>query len=261
MQKERIAEYAGRISNIALDISNNQLQNRRVNKKQKFFLGIIARQGLLLRDIRVTLEEADEQSQMSTFILLRCLMDDFLMMLYFASNNFDDKSFHSHTAEAINNYFKTIKQGANINERFFQNREEGLPTFEYYETEYKAFCSDNLNNMYFKDIKRKTFKSFIKTSNLVDTLPDHEITRANAPAIVLWKLLSTYVHYSIYTIDNELRSSRRSIEIQQIPEALTYIFKTILLASTALNSMGMRNVVNDPTNILQELHTEIEEEQ
>lgn len=252
MKKETIADYAHRLGNIAFDICD-QLHGSKVTLREKYFLGVLSRHSILLRDIRDILVDRDLNAQTSTFILFRCLLDDFITLLYFQSREFQESDLISHTANAFNKKFKMLKESVCINEKYFDGNLPDLATSALYEKELNEFCEDPGNNIFFKDVKRKTWKTFINTSEIVRQLPKNGISAANAHALVLWQLLSNYVHYSAFTQMLESSPESREIEIIQLKEALSYAFKSVSIASHILTKFGLDHEFRDPTNLRRDL--------
>ena len=80
-----------------------------------------------------------------------------------------------------------------------------------------------------------------------------ELSKPNMHAYVIWKLLSNYVHYSLFTYQLETSAESRKIEIQQCQEILSYCFKELFIISDYLNDSGLKHEFRDPTNV----HAEI----
>lgn len=122
-----------------------------------------------------------------------------------------------------------------------------------YEKELNDFCENPDNHIFFKDVKRKTWKTFINTSEIIRQLPKNGISAANAHALVLWQLLSNYVHYSAFTQMLESSPESREIEVVQLKEALSYAFKAVSIASHILTKFGLDHEFRDPTNLQNDL--------
>ncbi len=107
--------------------------------------------------------------------------------------------------------------------------------------------------MYFKDVKRRMFKGFPSTADIVRSLPRSLVSAANAHSLILWKLLSNYVHYSAFTQQLENTPASREIEINQLQEVLSYVYKALAMSSMILNKWGLKHDFRDPTNLKDEL--------
>jgi hypothetical protein len=252
MKKESIANYADRLGHIAFDIGQ-QLHKSKVTLKEKYFLGLLARHAVILRDIKDIIASRDLNAQTSTFILFRCLLDDFITLLYFQSRDFQESDLISHTANAFNKKFKMLKESVSINEKYFNGSLQDLANTTIYDQEVNEFCQNTDNHIFFKDAKKRSWKTFINTSEIVRQLPRNGISAANAHALVLWQLLSNYIHYSAFTYMLETSPESRKIEIIQLKEALSYSYKSIVIASHVLNKYGLVHELKDPTNLKDEL--------
>ncbi|MBL7835007.1 MAG: hypothetical protein JNK18_13700 [Cyclobacteriaceae bacterium] len=251
--QDQLANWAGRIRDIAMDICAQAL-GQRVTLKEKYILGMLQRQAGVLRSVQTNLATESHVNQTATFILLRCLLDDFITLLYYQSREWQESDIIKHTATAYDKRLKMVKNSKDINVKYFEGTAPGLPTEEYYKQELQDFYDNPANDIYFKNVARREWKSFIATTNIITQLPINGISRANAHSLTLWQLYSTYVHYSSVTqqLENSNTGSRK-IELLQLQEALSYVYKTLMLASHVLGRYGIRHEFRDTTDVYAEI--------
>lgn len=253
MAKEHIADLTSRTYAIAENILV-QLNGTKPNFKESFFYGILARQVLLLENITKTLLSNPDNKLTATFILFRCLLDDFITVLYLQSRNFDETDLIKHSAHAYHERFKTIASARGINDKYFSGKQSGLVDGEYEKNFRQKFLDNPENDKYFKNKKKFEFKNFPSITSIVQQLPKTELGKANAAAFILWRHFSHYVHYTMLTFELEITKETREIEIKQLKEALSYCYKTILMSSDILRKWGKNNELKDSTNVWNDIN-------
>ncbi|MBS1508089.1 MAG: hypothetical protein JSS79_15730 [Bacteroidetes bacterium] len=248
--KEILSDLARRTGAIATDICK-QLNNIEVQLRDKYLLGIMNRHSIILEDVANILSQKHESRLMSAFILSRCLLDDFLTILYFHNKQYDNSVFINHTSEAYKQKLKMVTESRKINEKYFEGKQIGMATKEIERGQYESFCSIESNKILFKNFKKREFKSFPKTGSAFAELIKSDTNAASANSYVLWKFFSQYVHYSLVTYELEQAKGARQIEVRQLKEVLSYCYKTIFMASSALVQFGHPHIFNDPTNVFE----------
>lgn len=72
----------------------------------------------------------------------------------------------------------------------------------------------------------------------------------------LWQMYSKYVHYSIFTFRLQgAGMDVKEIEVDQLQEALSYSYKTLVMLSEALNHVGMPNKLTGHEEFASKIHT------
>ena len=260
MDKNVLAEYAHRVGAIAFDIVT-QLDGTKTRTRERYFLGLLARQARLLDDISEMMARKEANSLTSVFILFRCLLDDFIVVLYFQTRGMNEADLIKHTASAYSKKFKMIEDGYKINDKHFGGTLRDMPTKKYYDDRLNEFLSEKANEVFFKDVSKRTWKNFIDTTTIVRELPNNGLGDANAHSLMLWKFMSNYVHYSVFTDTLEQSTATRQGEIDQLQEALSYVYKTIVMASQTLNSYGLTHEFRDTTNVRADIMVGVEEQE
>lgn len=252
--KEHIADWSIRLARIAMDIGH-QLNNSKVSGFSKYFLGLTSRQAIILQDIHFILTDNPESQLTSAFILFRCLLDDFITVLYFETGKFNGEELICHTAEAERQKFKMYNESKEINEKYFDSKNEFLADQSYINAKVSDFISNSDNDILFENKEQMKFKRAPSVADMIKEIPTRNfaLAKPNVHAFVIWKLLSNYVHYSLFNYQLETSKESRIIEIQQSQEILSYCFKCLSIISDQLNDMGFKHDFRDPTHVHKEI--------
>ena len=252
--KEHIVDWSIRLGRIAMDIGH-QLHGSKVSGFSKYLLGLTSRQATILQDIHFILRDNPESQLTSAFILFRCLLDDFITVLFFKAGNFNEEELICHTAEAERQKFKMYDESKYINERYFERRNENLANQEYIDSKKVELTSNPDNDILFADKEQFRFKRALTVADMIAEIPERNsvLAKPNVHAFVIWKLLSNYVHYSLFNYHLETSSESRKIEISQCQEILSYCFKCLSIISDQLNDMGFKHDFRDPSHVHKEI--------
>ena len=252
--KEQIADWSIRLGRIAMD-TGQQLNKSKVSGFSKYLLGLTSRQAIILQDIHFILKDNPESQLTSAFILFRCLLEDFITVLYFKTGKFNEEELVCHTAEAERQKFKMYSESKEINENFFEGKNEFLANQEYIDSKIKVFNDNSDNDILLLNKAQFKFKRAPSVTEMISKIPERDIVLAkpNTHAFVIWKLLSTYVHYSLFNYQLETSPESRKIEINQCQEILSYCFKCLSIISDQLNDMGFKNDFRDSSHVHKEI--------
>ncbi|MBX2957227.1 MAG: hypothetical protein KF846_13775 [Cyclobacteriaceae bacterium] len=260
--KEQVADWADELADIAISLKT-QLTGAFPSDHARFLFGMLDRQPVILKDIARLLRANHIRNLSSSFILFRCLLDDFVFLVRYTLYNFDPEIIDRQIASSLHEERWLYEQSRNINNAFFNGEEDGLATDAYYQSKVDEINNDCDYDKYFTDTTKSQFKSAPKTGNFFEqiTNPDFneyqkQVAMANAHSISLWQLYSKYVHYSMFTfrlIGAGIDAKR--IEVDQLQEALSYSFKSLVMLSTALNHAGMPNVLRDESDFARRIHS------
>lgn len=241
-----LAESVGKVSNLILSQLSGKITP---DFKESYLLGILSRSTILLRDITNILRNNETKHLTSVFILFRCLLDDFIHILYLKHNEFDEEEVIKITADAHRQRFNTIKASREINEKYFDGKYDQLQTSDKEALLKEMFLADRDKDKFFQDKEQFRFKKFPNMQSLIDDLPETEIGRANIHAFVIWKFLSQYIHFSNLTFYLENDPKTREVEITQLEEILFYCYKTVFLIYQELaKNYGFLELI-DPDNV------------
>jgi hypothetical protein len=252
MNKHTIANWAVRLAYIAQNICA-QVNGQDLELYQVFFLDLLNRQSVILRDISILLNANVDTNLSSVRILFRCILEDFIIVLYLHSHDFDKELIVRHTAKALKDNLDIQKTLWELNKRFFDGKQAGFGNPEDISTELDSLCENPRHSIFFKKGEKGNFKTFFSTIALLKKeIPITDVTKANVHALAVRKLLSKYVHYSAMTYFQE-REIDHQDELRRFKEILTYVYKGVVLCSEGLTSLGVRNEVRDQTNVKDEI--------
>jgi hypothetical protein len=253
MLQDVIADLAERTMRIAENLVQ-QLVQTQADYKSKYVHGVLNRQILLLENVTATLRTNQPHAITSTFILLRCLLDDFITVLYLKHKGFHEGDIVNHTANAFHERFKTIAASKQINNKFFEGAGDGLVDDEREATERAEFLGNPENDRYFKNKAKFEFKDFPSVTAMTRLLPQTDLGLANAHAFVVWRHLSHYVHFSLFTYQLQSDEAIREIELKQLKEVLSYCYKSLVICHEALTVWGREINFDDDTNVFDDIN-------
>lgn len=230
MTKNETAQLAEDIGNIAANLLL-QLNKHKIKPTfvEEFYLGLLTRERIILRDASIILTNNTEKQITSAFILFRVLLDDFIRLFsVYASGNMNEEVVKIQ-ADAHSHRFKNIKESIEINDSFYNGQHQSLATQQKLDNEKQSFLNNPAYDIFFADKVNFKFKKLPAIANVFDLMKNNVKTTANVHSYVVYKFLTQYVHYSnlTYYLDNSIDS--RKIEIDQIEEILLYAIKMLVM--------------------------------
>lgn len=259
--KERVAEWADELAAIAISLKA-QIKGAFPSDHARFLFGMLDRQPILLQDAARVLRGNHIRSLSSSFILFRCLLDDFIFLVRYTLYKYDPDIIDKNIAASLSEEQWLYDQSRRINNFFFEGKEAGLATDTFFQSKVDEVTNDPSNDRYFADAAKTQFKSSPKTGRFFEQITNadfddyqKEIAKSNAHAISLWQMYSKYVHYSLYTF--RLQGSGldvKEIEISQLQESLSYSYKSLVMLSAALNHVGMANKLKGDEAFAAKIH-------
>ena len=227
--REKIAEWANQIAVLAESLAPQIAKHTTDSKdlESVFLYTKLARHSMIMNDVSTLVKSNPDQRLAPAFILLRCMIEDFITIFYLRINHFKPELIIQYFAEDFDNRFKWMKQTASINNKFFNGSYDGLPTDRYVEEAKEAFKLNNDHNNLFIDRTRFKFKSFPSTTEIIKELPLNDSTVANAISLIDWIHYSEYVHHSMLSARSDTDSKVREIEIRQLKGVMLYAYKLI----------------------------------
>jgi hypothetical protein len=230
MTKDEAAKLSEDIGNIAADILE-QLKTHKIRPTfvEEFYLGLLVRERVILRDASEILKNNDEKQITSAFILFRVLLDDFIRLfsVYAKTNSMEDEIIKIQ-ADAYRHRFMNINENIKINETYFDSKNPFLANREMYEAEKQKFLNNPEFDKFFENKAEFLFKKLPFISDVFNKLMKSDVkTVANIHSYCVYKILTQHVHYSnlTFSLDNDINS--RKNEIDQIEEILLYAIKML----------------------------------
>lgn len=191
------------------------------------YLGFIVRQITMNIDLKLLLNNDKHIYHTSQFILLRCLIDDFIHLAYISNNVNSDELIVNFNADAYDKNFKKIKDLATLNEEKLGGNYQYYPTFELMEEVKEKMKNNPLRSHYLSDVENFKFKTFKNTGQIIRDLGNennaHQLTRA----YFIWRKLSDFVHYSNLAFEEESRMDPgNDYTYNEFAEVIFYSFLT-----------------------------------
>jgi hypothetical protein len=228
--KEDIAKIATDISDAAADILKQLAPLIKTPTfVEEFYLGLLTREKVILTDIACILRNNSEQLIMSSFILSRVLLDDFIRLFSVISSKQKEEEIVKIMADAQKHVYSMMEQSAQINEEFYEGKQPGLFTNEKYEKKKQEFLNNNENDKYFKDKQLFKFKKLPPIADVFNIIKKDVKVKANVHCKIEYKLLTQYVHYSNQTYNMDADSETRKLEIEQLTMTYIYCYKMICM--------------------------------
>ncbi|BEG99082.1 hypothetical protein [Bacteroides sedimenti] len=156
-------------------------------------------------------------------------MDDFLHLLYLKLHNSREGEITRINADTYKQSFKSLKDLTDSNYEHFEGMYPFYLTTEQLEELKDTFKSKEENKGYFKNIDTFKFLPFKRLSDMAKCFyHSRSVDIFRDRAYYLWKEFSSFVHYSNYTFEYEIKNAPENLYI--INEAFQYCYNSIYLS-------------------------------
>lgn len=196
---------------------------------QDYYLGILRRQVILLSDLSLILKDRNSEYISTPFIILRSLLDDFLHLLYLETHKDRETEITRINADSFGHCFKSLRDLTDSNYEHFKGKYPFYLTHSQLQDLKNQFIAKKKNKKYFKNTLTFKFISFKRFTDMVKSFShsrDVDIFRDRA--YYLWKEFSSFVHYSNYSFEYELKNAKENLNM--IDESLQYCYNTIYIS-------------------------------
>ncbi len=205
LKKEHIVQLLGRLKKF-INENLEKINSLSINIKDEhdsFYYGMITRQLTLIGDLHLLFIKKQNNRLTSEFILFRCIIDDYIHIIWI-DNQIDPKTeVTSYNADAYSKNFNKIKELADLNEGQLGGNYPFYPTYSFLEETKEIMKKRPELQVYFLDKENFKFKTFKATGNLIRDLKDVEYSHQLRRAYYMWRELSDFVHYSDFTHKEE----------------------------------------------------------
>jgi hypothetical protein len=164
---------------------------------------MLLRQMTLNNDLSILMENKNHGYHTSEFILLRCLVDDFLHITYIVNHSDSEEAIVRYNADALDKNFKKIFDLAVLNEEKLGGNYPFYPTYASMEIVKERIKNSPKRQQHFSDKDNFKFKTFKNTGNIVRDLTDEPYSHQLRRAYFIWRKLSDFVHYSNTAFEEE----------------------------------------------------------
>jgi len=193
------------------------------------YIGMLLRQITINNDLSSLLKNKNHGYLTSEFILLRCLIDDFIHITYIVNQENSEEVIIEFNADAISNNFKKLSELAKLNEEKLGGNYPFYPTYNFMEEVKEKIKNSPRRQQYFSDKDNFKFKTFKPTGNLIRDLGDTEYSHRLRRAYFIWRKLSDFVHYSNSSFEEEQRiDPETDSTYTEFAEIISYSYMTIL---------------------------------
>lgn len=196
---------------------------------QDYYLGILRKQAILLSDLSLILKNRKSEYISTPFIILRSLLDDFLHLLYLEIHNDRETEITRINADSYRYSFNSLKDLTDSNYEHFDGKYPFYLTQEQLQAVKNKFIAKEKNKRYFKNPDTFKFKVFKRFSDMVKCFShSRNVDIFRDRAYYLWKEFSSFVHYSNYSFEYELRNAKENLNM--IDESFQYCYNSIYLS-------------------------------
>jgi hypothetical protein len=234
MTKNEASILAEDLGKIAADILQqiNELKITPTNV-ENFYLGLINRASVILKDTSFILKANSEQEITSAFILLRVLLDDFIRALSVYASNDRENEITLIEADALNHKFKTFQENVDINNNIYQGTHKSLSTQQEIDNALNKVLANTNFDKFFSNknnLPKPKFKTLTPIANVFKVLMNgNTYSDASIHSHALYKELTRHVHYSNISFPFDTEEKQKEAEINILPEALFYCYKMTLI--------------------------------
>jgi hypothetical protein len=197
------------------------------NEIQDFYLGYIRRQSYFSIDLISIFENKKHTGFISQLILSRCIVDDYIHLMYAVNQPNVDETIICINADAHKKNFDKISELTDVNEEILGGKVPFYPTSMIREALKINLQNNPKKSQYFTDAQQFKFKSIKTTGNFIKDFPKNKLGANIRRAYYLWRHLSDYVHYSKFSFDFEFYVKEDDNSLNIIQEMIFYSFKIV----------------------------------
>ena len=232
VQKEHIQKFHERLVNFAQE-NLLRIEDLGIDTDEEInstYLGLLTRQITLNSDLELLLENKKHNFHTSQLILLRCLIDDFMHIVYIANHANSDEQIVNYNADAYSKNFQKLKDFATLNEEKLGGNYPHYPTYKMMDEVMEKVKKNPLRNHYLADIENFKFKTFKNTGSIIRELGDEEYAHQLKRAYFIWRKLSDFVHYSNMAFNEEqVMDPGNDYTYNEFAEVIFYSYQTVVI--------------------------------
>ncbi len=234
--QEKVAGWANSIADLSEKLAHqitSHTKDERDLESILLYLKLI-RHSTLMRDVSRLILANPKQRLANAFILLRCMLEDFITIYFLKVNKYDQRLIIRYVAEGIHNRIRMMEETAALNNKFYKGSLEGLIPFNYVQNEKNRIRSNPDNDPLFTNKKQFKLKRFPSAREIIDLLPVDDSAMANVPSILSWIQYSEYVHHSVVSARGDANPQFNDLQIRQLKSTMLYAFKLFEFAKERL---------------------------
>lgn len=231
IQKEHVKKFHEQLVNFAQE-NFSKLEELGIDTNEEInstYLGFLVRQITLNSDLELLLENKKHNYHTSQLILLRCLIDDFLHIVYIANQGNSEELIVNYNADAYSKNFQKLKDLATLNEKKLGGNYPYYPTHKMLDEVMEKVKKNPLRNHYLADIENFKFKTFKSTGNIIRDLAEEDYAHQLKRAYFIWRKLSDFVHYSNMAFNEEQTMyPGNDYTYNEFAEIIFYSYRTVM---------------------------------
>ncbi|MGS0526989.1 hypothetical protein ACU8V7_19450 [Zobellia nedashkovskayae] len=200
------------------------------DEHDSFYVGMVVRQHSVNNDLSILYSNTDGLTLTSEFILYRCLIDDYIHIIFISDQEDSNEMVTKLNADALSKNFKKISDLAELNEEKLGGNYPYYPTYALMEEVKEKMKNSPKRQQHFSNKDEFKFKTFKATGNLIRDLKDddpnsHQLRRA----YFIWRKLSDFVHYSNLTYEEEQTiNPAKDATYTEFTEVISYSYFVVL---------------------------------
>ena len=193
------------------------------------YVGMLLRQITINNDLALLMDNKNHGYHTSEFILLRCLIDDYLHITYIVNQDNSEEVIVDFNADALEKNFKKIFDLAILNEETLGGNYPHYPTYALMEEVKEKIKNSPKRQQHFSDKENFKFKKFKNTGQIIRDLKDEVYSHSLRRAYFIWRKLSDFVHYSNTAFEEEeMIDPETDSTYTEFAEIISYSYFTIL---------------------------------
>lgn len=249
IQKEQVIKFHEQLvnftqENLSLIGELNIDSNEEINST---YLGLLVRQITLNSDLSILLENKKHIYHTSQLILLRCLIDDFMHIVYISNQTNTEELIVNYNADAYSKNFQKLKDLATLNEEKLGGNYPHYPTYKMLDEVMEKMKTNPKRNHYLADIENFKFKTFKNTGNIIRGLGEEDYAHQLKRAYFIWRKLSDFVHYSNLAFNEEqVMDPGNDYTYNEFAEIIFYSYRTVMICLNYFqNTHGLKIIDKD----------------
>jgi hypothetical protein len=260
LTKDKIITQLKRLSDFAED-NLGQLGGKleEGSEIQDFYLGYIRRQSYFAIDLISIFENSPHDNFITKFIISRCIVDDYLHLIYILNQNDVNEAIVSLNADAYKRNFDKYSELADIKETILgvDDLDPYYPTYQDRDKQKQKWQTDPKLTHYFNDISNFKFKTFKQTGNFIKEFPKDQYGAKVRRAYYWWRHLSDYIHYTNFSFQLESKPENKENALNILQEIIYHSYKIVKLSFkyfqdnlelTLIDKHNLQKVYRKPDN-------------
>lgn len=220
------------------------------------YVGMILRQMTINNDLASLMFNKNHSCYTSEFILLRCIIDDYIHITYIVNQSNSEEAIVNFNADALDKNYKRLLDLATLNEDYLGGNYPFYPTDALMNEVKEKIKSSPRRQQHFSDKENFKFKTFKNTGQIIRELKNESYSHSMKRAYFIWRKLSDFVHYSNIAFEEEqMIDPETDSTYTEFAEITSYSYCTVLNCFKHFQSRYNLKIID--TNKLSEYYQNI----